>query len=88
MISSLLSTGLTTQDLAHLENLDDPKVLRSLPGGSRYLKRNQRNDLVVYLETWADLIEEQWVRSTELGPAVEVEQERQPREVFAELYTV
>ena len=38
---------------------DDPRVLKSLtlPGGRRYLKHNNREDLVLYLEAWACLLE-------------------------------
>jgi len=54
VISELCRIGLTPQDLAHLEKLDDPTVLAALPGGHRWLRRNSREDLVAYLAAWAD----------------------------------
>lgn len=57
VISELVAIGLTTDDLAHLEKLDDPSVLAALPGGHRWLRRNDRVDLVAYLEAWAALLE-------------------------------
>ncbi|HET9622828.1 MAG TPA: hypothetical protein VFP84_15750 [Kofleriaceae bacterium] len=57
VISALVDAGLTTDDIGHLEKLDDPAVLAALPGGHRWLRRNLRDDVVVYLQTWADLCE-------------------------------
>lgn len=57
VISELLAAGLTTDDLGHLEKLDDPAILAALPGGHRWLRRNDRADLIAYLETWASLLE-------------------------------
>jgi hypothetical protein len=48
---------LTTEDIGHLEKLDDPAILAALPGGHRWLRRNDRADVISYLETWADLLE-------------------------------
>lgn len=57
VIGELCALGLTTDDLGHLEKLDDPAVLAALPGGARWLVRNVRDDVVAYLEAWADLLE-------------------------------
>lgn len=62
VISELIALGLTTDDLAHLEKLDDAEVLAALPGGHRWLRRNDRDDLVAYLAAWADLLEAQLPR--------------------------
>ncbi len=56
VITQLVAAGLTTADIGHLEKLDDPAVLAALPGGHRWLRRNDRGDLVAYLETWAALL--------------------------------
>lgn len=56
IVGDLLSHGLTVADLGHLENLDDPRVLAALPGGHRWLRRNQRADVVSYLSAWAALL--------------------------------
>lgn len=49
--------GFAPGELADLERLADPAVLRALPGGRRWLRHNEREDVVVYLQTWADLLE-------------------------------
>jgi hypothetical protein len=58
VIDTLFELGLTNTDLRHLEDLTDPEVLARLPGGRRYLQRNQRDDVIVYLRTWAGLLRE------------------------------
>ena len=57
VLTALVDAGLTTDDIRHLERLDDPAVLAALPGGHRWLRRNVREDAVAYLEAWADLLE-------------------------------
>jgi hypothetical protein len=57
IIGELVALGLTTQEIGHLEKLDEPRVLEALPGGKRWLRRNDRRDLIAYLETWAELLE-------------------------------
>jgi len=59
LISRLQQVGLTPSDIHHLEYLDDMNVLQQLPGGFRWLRRNQREDVILYFETFADLLEEQ-----------------------------
>lgn len=59
VITELVRAGLTTEDIGHLEKLSDPAVLAALPGGHRWLRRNLRDDVVVYLQTWADVLEAQ-----------------------------
>ena len=57
VIAALVAAGLTTDDLAHLERLDDERVLAALPGGKRWLARNARADAVAYLRAWAALLD-------------------------------
>lgn len=59
VIAQLLALGLTTEDIGHLEKLDDPRVLAALPGGARWLRRNERADVIAYLRAWASLLDEQ-----------------------------
>lgn len=53
-IEELARLGLAPTDLAHLEDLDDPEVVRAL---GRWPARNQREDAIAYLRAWADLLE-------------------------------
>ena len=56
VITTLLDLGLSTRDIGHLEKLDDPRVLAQL--GVRWSRRNQRADVVAYLEAWAMLVDD------------------------------
>lgn len=59
LITKLQEIGLTPSDIHNLEYLEDKTVLQRLPGGFRWLQRNVREDVIVYFETFADLLEEQ-----------------------------
>ena len=49
--------GMTHEDIVKLENLSDRKVLDNLEGGFRHLERNNRLDVVEYMNSFADLLE-------------------------------
>jgi len=66
LITKLLETGLTPTDIHNIEYLQDRDVLDRLPGGFRWLKRNQRDDVVVYLETFATLLEDKLLQQVEV----------------------
>ena len=66
LISKLEGLGLTPTDIHNLEYLEDKTVLGALPGGFRWLKKNLREDVIVYFETFADLLEEQLIRNVPL----------------------
>lgn len=66
LLKKLQDTGLTPTDIHHLEYLDDRLVLNALPGGFRWLKRNQREDVILYFETFAQLLEDQLIESVTL----------------------
>jgi hypothetical protein len=57
LIQKLEAIGLTPSDIHNLEYLEDKEVLEQLPGGFRWLSRNQREDVVLYFETFAALLE-------------------------------
>lgn len=59
LITKLQEIGLTPSDIHNLEYLEDKTVLQRLPGGFRWLQRNVREDVIVYFETFANLLEEQ-----------------------------
>jgi hypothetical protein len=64
ILGELVALGLTTQEVGHLEKLGEPRVLAALPGGHRWLRRNDRADLIAYLETWAALLAAELPSST------------------------
>ncbi|AHM59765.1 hypothetical protein D770_07510 [Flammeovirgaceae bacterium 311] len=61
VIGELLAAGLDIEDLKHLERLSDPKILKRLPQQLHYLRHNYRNDVVKYLQSWAELLQEEWL---------------------------
>ena len=65
VITELLAAGFTAEDLRHLERLSDPQVLHALPAGT-YLNHNIKADVVLYLRTWAGLIERELLTQIEL----------------------
>jgi hypothetical protein len=59
ILSALFDLGLTHQDLAHLEKLTSPDVVRRLPVEQRSrLSYRERDHVVSYMRTFADLLEE------------------------------
>ena len=66
LVSKLEKLGLTPTDIHNLEYLEDRTVLENLPGGFRWLKRNVREDVVVYFETMAEMLEEELLKKIEL----------------------
>ena len=58
LVSKLEKLGLTPTDIHNLEYLEDRKVLQNLPGGFRWLKKNVREDVILYFETFAGMLEE------------------------------
>ena len=56
ILGEMLDAGLTLSDIEHLERLSDRKVLETLPVGERHLDFRERDDVVRYMEAWADLL--------------------------------
>lgn len=71
LITELRSMGLTNVDIHNLEYLEDRAVLNNLPGGFRWLKRNQREDVIIYFETYANMLEEKLIQQIEI-PSFEI----------------
>jgi hypothetical protein len=67
VMSKLEHAGLTPVDIRHIEYLTDREVLHHLPGGFRWLKRNIRENVILYFETFADLLEEKLIGSVEIN---------------------
>ncbi|GAA0549098.1 hypothetical protein [Chitinophaga japonensis] len=66
LISRLMEKGLTPSDIHNIEYLQDRTVLEHLPGGFRWLKRNQREDVILYMETFATLLEERLLQQVKI----------------------
>jgi hypothetical protein len=66
LIGKLQKIGLTPSDIHCIEYLQDKQVLDRLPGGFRWLKRNVREDVILYMETMAEMLEEKLIRLEKL----------------------
>jgi hypothetical protein len=77
IISELLTKGLITEDLMNLEKLKDKEVLARLSKDVRdALSHNKVEHVTLYMKTWAELLEEQFLAKVDIGdlaPATEVE---------------
>ena len=56
ILAAMFDLGLTRADVRNLEKLADLEVLRR---AGRHLRFNNRDDVVLYMRTWADLLAEQ-----------------------------
>ena len=60
ILKALFELGLTHQDLAQLEKLTNPDVLRRLPEDvRRQISYREREHVVLYMQAFADVLEEQ-----------------------------
>lgn len=71
LISELLAFGFTREELRHLEKLSDPTIVNALPPGKRNLTHNVKEDVVIYLNTWATNLEEKLLHSIQLNELVD-----------------
>jgi hypothetical protein len=70
IIDEMIDFGFTKQDLAHLEKLSDPKILQNLPLEKRNLKHNMKADVILYLKTWADYLENELIDKISIQDAL------------------
>jgi hypothetical protein len=66
IISQMMEIGLSTDDLYHLERLSAPKILKKIPRERRPLMHNRREDVILYLNAWVDMLEEELLESIEI----------------------
>jgi hypothetical protein len=59
LFEELGAIGFDRDDVRHLEYLSDRRVLKKLPAGRCHLRRNHRADVVLYMKTMAELLEEE-----------------------------
>jgi hypothetical protein len=63
LIAKLEAIGLTPTDIHCLEYLSDRTVLDQLPGGYRPLRKNVREDVILYFRTLAQLLEDKLLQT-------------------------
>jgi len=62
VITRLEEIGLTPTDIHDIEYLSNKEVLKQLPGGFRWLKRNKREDAIDYFEAFANMLENKLIQ--------------------------
>jgi hypothetical protein len=72
VITALLHIGFDTDDLKQLENLNGKDILDELPGV--VMRRNNRDDVILYLRTWADLLERKLLQDIRIPPIGKIQQ--------------
>ena len=73
MISIMLEAGLERSDLIALEKLSSQDVLKQIPVGRMPLFKSRKEDVVLYMETWARLLEarlEKELACTDISEAI------------------
>lgn len=67
MVSKMLEYGLTIDDLSHLERLSDPEILFAMSKEKRdHLNKNRKEDVIFYMQIWANLLREKWLMEQEI----------------------
>ena len=56
LISQLLSIGIKIDEIAHLEWLSDPNIIRYVPNSVKPLSYKKKEDLIYYLKTWNSIL--------------------------------
>ena len=73
IITTMLARGFTRDDLYRLERLSSPEILDKISDERKPLKHNRREDVIVYMNTWADLLEEKLLDEIQLPRFEELE---------------
>lgn len=74
MISKMLDTGLTLDDLSNLERLSDQTILNQIPKEKReQINKNSREDVILYMQTWSKVLRENWIRENDRELDLELE---------------
>lgn len=72
VVSSLLNAGFDIDDLRHLEKLGDPHIRSRI--AKKDLQHNLKPDVLLYLNTWAQMLEEELLASIRLPEVQKVRQ--------------
>jgi hypothetical protein len=67
LVKKLQDIGLTPSDIHGLEYLDNRKILEQLPSGFRWLKKNDRSDVIDYFETFATMLENELIDKVDIS---------------------
>jgi hypothetical protein len=57
LIDTMVNFGFDVDDLKHLERLSDEIVLKTLAPAERNLRYNVKEDVIKYVNAWANLLE-------------------------------
>lgn len=85
LLKKLAEIGFTPSDIHSIEYLTDRQVLDRLPGGFRWLSRNVREDVTVYMETFATLLEDRLLETIHIQGLINEVNAEERVEVEAEL---
>lgn len=78
MISKMLDFGLTLDDLANLEKLSDHAILSRIPKERRdQMNKNSREDVILYLQIWAKILRENWIKENDTHFDFDIEKKLQ-----------
>jgi hypothetical protein len=72
VIAEMINSGFSLSDLQNLEYLSDKDILKKL--GKLTLNRNNKADLIEYLDAWSEILEEKFIKSVQL-PHIEIQPE-------------
>ena len=76
LISTILDFGFDSDDLKHLEKLSDKNILSRLPASHKYLNHNNKSHVVIYINTWAKLIEEKLADKVQINELNELDSKK------------
>lgn len=66
LIGTMLEAGLDRTDLICLEKLSSPTVLQRIQAARKPLNHNVKADVTLYMNTWADILEERMLEKIQL----------------------
>ena len=67
LIWNLLQTGLELEDIMDLEYLKNPIIVKKIDNKLKPLQSNNREHVIAYLNTWAEMMEEELINKIDLN---------------------
>lgn len=71
LLKKLQNIDLAPTDIHNIEYLEDHAVLNRLMGGFKWLKKNNKSDMILYLQTFAALLEEKLTEYTNISDVLQ-----------------